>query len=136
MAIGNDVDIISMSWTVNETEENEQDIPALEQAVKDATEKNILMFCAASDEGAVADKTFPAKAVKEKPFKIGAATQSGGTGAWVGSVKNIDFIFPGNKVVQERYGEPVLQNCNILTGSSAATAIAARLLCSACCIAL
>ena len=126
-AVERGADIISMSWTIERTDENKSDILALEQAVQDAANKGILMFCAASDGGAVNDRSFPANSVKELLFKIGAATEDGSKWKWVGDATNIDFIFPGHRVVQERYKEAFLQNCNLLTGSSVATAIAAGL---------
>ena len=116
-----------MSWTIKKTEENTSHIENLEKAVQAAAKDNILMFCAASDGGAVTDQTFPAESQRESVFKIGAATEEGKAWKWVGEGKNVDFIFPGHEVVQERYKEALLQNCNLLTGSSVATAIAAGL---------
>lgn len=116
-----------MSWTIKKTEENTSHIESLEKAVQAAAKDNILMFCAASDGGAVTDQTFPAESQRESVFKIGAATEEGKAWKWVGEGKNVDFIFPGHEVVQERYKEALLQNCNLLTGSSVATAIAAGL---------
>ena len=116
-----------MSWTIERTDDNKSDILALEQAVQDAANRGILMFCAASDGGAVSDRSFPARSVKGAVFKIGAATEEGSKWKWVGDATNIDFIFPGHKVVKERYTEAPIQSCNLLTGSSVATAIAAGL---------
>ena len=116
-----------MSWSIERTDENKSDIVALEKAVRDAANNRILMFCAASDGGAVSDRSFPAKSVNELLFKIGAATEEGSKWKWVGDANYVNFIFPGYKVVQERYNEAFLQNCNFLTGSSVATAIAAGL---------
>ena len=126
-AVERGADIISMSWTIERTDENKSDIFALEQAVQDAANKRILMFCAASDGGPVSDRSFPARSVKEVLFKIGAATEEGSKWKWVGDATHIDFIFPGHKVVKERYSEAPIQSCNLLTGSSVATAIAAGL---------
>ncbi len=121
-------DIISMSWTIKKTTENATHIEDLEEAVKTAATNGILMFCAASDGGAVTDLTFPAESGRDSVFKIGAATEEGKAWKWVGEGNNIDFIFPGLKVVQERYHqEALLQKCNLLTGSSVATALAAGL---------
>lgn len=126
-AVERGADIISMSWTIKKTDENASHIEDLERTVKTAANKGILMFCAASDGGAVTDQTFPAESQRDLVFKIGAATEEGKAWKWVGEEKNIDFIFPGHEVVQERYKETLLQNCNLLTGSSVATAIAAGL---------
>lgn len=126
-AIQRGADIISMSWTIERTVDNESHIGNLEKAVQAAAKKPILMFCAASDGGAISDKSFPAESLRDLVFKIGAATEEGKAWKWVGDEKNIDFIFPGHDVVQERYPEALLQSCNLLTGSSVATAIAAGL---------
>ena len=115
-----------MSWSIERTDENKFDIVALESAVRDAANNRILMFCAASDGGAVSDRSFPAKSVNELLFKIGAATEEGSKWKWVGDANHVNFIFPGYRVVQERY-EAFLKNCKFLTGSSVATAIAAGL---------
>ena len=87
----------------------------------------ILMFCATSDGAAVTDQTFPAESQRESVFKIGVAMEEGNAWKWVEEEKNIDLIFPGHEVVQERYKGTLLQACNPLTGSSVATAIAAGL---------
>ena len=116
-----------MSWTIEETADNEVHIEKLKEAVEKAAKKPILMFCAASDGGAISDKSFPGKGPRDSVFKIGAATEDGKAWKWVGDESNIDFIFPGHEVVQERYKEALLQNSNLLTGSSVATAIAAGL---------
>ena len=92
-----------------------------------AAPNGILMFCPASNGGAVTDQTFPAESQRGSVFKIGAATEEGKAWKWVGEEKNIDFIFPGHEVVHERYKGILLQHCNLLTGSSVATAIAAGL---------
>ena len=117
-----------MSWTIKKTEENASHIEDLEKTVKTAATNGILMFCAASDGGAVTDQTFPAESRRDSVFKIGAATEEGQVWKWVGEQNHIDFIFPGDKVVQDRYQpEALLQECNLLTGSSVATALAAGL---------
>ena len=116
-----------MSWTIKKTEENTSYTKQIDEAIKTAAANGILMFCAASDGGAVTDQTFPAESQRESVFKIGAATEEGKAWKWVGEEKNIDFIFPGHEVVQERYKGTLLQHCNLLTGSSVATAIAAGL---------
>ena len=116
-----------MSWTIKKTDENASHIEDLEKTVKLAATNRILMFCAASDGGAVTDQTFPAESQRELVFKIGAATEEGKAWKWVGEEKNIDFIFPGHEVVKERYDEALLQKGNVLTGSSVATALAAGL---------
>ena len=115
-----------MSWTIEGTDDNESYIKTLKEAIKVAADKPILMFCAASDGGAMSDRSFPGS-LRDFVFKIGAATEDGKAWKWVGDEGNIDFIFPGHEVVQERYKEALLQDRNLLTGSSVATAIAAGL---------
>ena len=116
-----------MSWTIEATADNGKSIERLKKAVEEAAKNNILMFCAASDGGAISDKSFPGKAPRDSVFKIGAATEDGKAWKWVGDESNIDFIFPGHEVVLERYEDALLHNSNLLTGSSVATAIAAGL---------
>ncbi|KAK3948552.1 hypothetical protein QBC32DRAFT_327684 [Pseudoneurospora amorphoporcata] len=115
-AIERDVHIISMSWTID-VKDSDPSGSALDRAVKAAAEKGILMFCSASDKGANAQYTYPAKATTNI-FKIGAAKDSGAVDEWVGDQSLIDFTFPGNKVDLE--GKHV-------SGSSVATAYAAGL---------
>lgn len=50
-AIEKKVDIICMAWTIEQTDSNRDDIKALSSAISDAAAENILMFCAATDQG-------------------------------------------------------------------------------------
>ncbi|KAH0558881.1 hypothetical protein GP486_004487 [Trichoglossum hirsutum] len=125
-AIENDVHIISMSWTIERTAQNEADISALESEIKKAVKRNILLFCTANDQGNQKDKSYPANCDSKKLFRIGAATASGEKWEWVGAGQT-DFIFPGEKVlVQPRHGS-LLTNCQAMSGSSIATALASGL---------
>ncbi|KAL2010897.1 hypothetical protein VTN00DRAFT_3615 [Thermoascus crustaceus] len=88
----------------------------------------ILMFCAANDQGIARDQSFPAACAGTKHiFKIGAAEASGAVWKWVGDPADVDFIFPGHRVVKDHPNYSLETNCDILTGSSAATAIASGL---------
>ncbi|RAH68474.1 S8 family peptidase [Aspergillus aculeatinus CBS 121060] len=127
-AIDRRVHIISMSWTIERNEQNAADIRDLEAAIGAAANAGILMFCAANDQGAALDVSFPAACANTKNiFKIGAAEASGAVWKWVGDAAAVDFIFPGHKVVKERPNDAPIDKCQTLTGSSVATAIASGL---------
>ncbi|KAI0902147.1 hypothetical protein F4806DRAFT_445844 [Annulohypoxylon nitens] len=126
-AIEQEVDIISMSWTIEKTDRNGDDIKKLEDAISLAARKNILMFCAATDQGAYKDNTYPAASATKNIFKIGAAEASGAVLKWVGDQSLVDFIFPGHKVIMERHDNPNIKNYTAVTGSSVATALASGL---------
>ncbi|RAH42554.1 S8 family peptidase [Aspergillus brunneoviolaceus CBS 621.78] len=127
-AIDRQAHIISMSWTIERNEQNAADIRDLEAAIGAAANAGILMFCAANDQGAALDVSFPAACANTKNiFKIGAAEASGAVWKWVGDAAAVDFIFPGHKVVKERPNDAPIDKCQTLTGSSVATAIASGL---------
>ncbi|KAI0382948.1 hypothetical protein F5Y04DRAFT_251481 [Hypomontagnella monticulosa] len=126
-AVEKKVDIISMSWTIEKTDRNGEEIDQLEEAISLAARKNILMFCAATDQGAYKDRTYPAATTTKNIFKIGAAEASGTALKWIGDQTLVDFIFPGHKVVMERHDNPNVKNYTALTGSSVATALASAL---------
>ncbi|KAI1460617.1 hypothetical protein F4805DRAFT_416485 [Annulohypoxylon moriforme] len=125
-AVDKRVDIISMSWTIERTDGNKEAIDDLGAAISLASSRNILMFCAATDQGAYKDKTYPAASDTKKIFKIGAAKASGMA---MNSVDQslVDFIFPGHKVMMERYDDPNVKSHQPRTGSSVATAFASAL---------
>ncbi|KAK7409057.1 hypothetical protein QQX98_008761 [Neonectria punicea] len=119
-AVRKKVHIISMSWTIDPPEdENERRF--LDSAILEAANADILMFCSASDKGAKQRATYPAKATG-KIFTIGAATASGTADQWVGNLSNISFTFPGSQVPLD--DDTALKG---VTGSSVATALAAGL---------
>ncbi|KAM0415654.1 hypothetical protein ACHAPT_013404 [Fusarium lateritium] len=122
-AVRKKVHIISMSWTI-EPPEDEDERRGLEYAITEAANADILMFCSASDKGAKQTATYLSKATP-KIFTIGAAMASGAADTWVGSLSNISFTFPGNKV--ELDGSPTDTAVKEVTGSSVATALAAGL---------
>jgi len=123
-AIDKGVHIISMSWSIEPTA---NDIRELGDAIVLAAKEGILMFCAATDEGAYRDRTYPAASSTKELFKIGAAEASGTALKWLGDQRAVDFIFPGHNVVLERPGEVPSDKYNSLTGSSVATALASGL---------
>ncbi|KAJ3557440.1 hypothetical protein NPX13_g9928 [Xylaria arbuscula] len=126
-AVEKKVDIISMSWTIEKTDSNGNDIKELEDVITAAARENILMFCAATDQGAYKDRTYPAATSTKKIFKIGAAEASGAALKWLGDQTLVDFVFPGHQVVMEQHGDPRVKKYTPLTGSSVATALASGL---------
>ena len=125
-AVERKVHIISMSWTIERTEYNREGIQGLETALSTAAEAGILMFCAASDQGKGREESFPsACSLTTHIFRIGAAEASGMAWKWVTS--NVDFILPGHNIVPDHPRGVSLDRSRMMTGSSAATAIAAGL---------
>ncbi|KAF4455939.1 hypothetical protein F53441_1806 [Fusarium austroafricanum] len=128
-AINQKVDIISMSWTVKDTDDNHKAINSLRDAVKDALNEGILLFCAAADTGAVTEIEYPWSYDRERIFRIGAATADGRVWSLTGDPRNLTFIVPGHKVVSRNpHREGALpDDFEERTGSSVATALAAGL---------
>jgi hypothetical protein len=126
-AVARKVQIISMSWTIKETEDNHEDIKALEAAMSNAWERGILMFCSASDKGAHHDKDYPAAYNPARIFRIGAAKANGYVWESAGDLRNLDFIFPGHEVVSRNAHGAPMEGFQPNTGSSVATALAAGL---------
>ncbi|TAQ85279.1 hypothetical protein B7494_g6397 [Chlorociboria aeruginascens] len=71
-AVDKDVHIISMSWTINDA--FPADITALTTALENANKKNIIMFCAARDEGKeeAGRRVYPYSAAPDVIIRIGA----------------------------------------------------------------
>jgi hypothetical protein len=122
-AVERGVHIISMSWSIEPTGNTEE----LKDAIVLAAKEGILMFCAATDQGAYGDNTYPAASTTNELFKIGAAEASGTALKWLGDQRAVDFIFPGHNVIKERPGEVPPDKYTSLTGSSVATALASGL---------
>lgn len=93
-AIRKKVDIISMSWTIAKTDgnKNKEGLDALEQALKEAREANILMFGSASDQG-WNDENPILPSGFHGVFCIGAANSSGNPEAW--AEKEARYVLPG-----------------------------------------
>jgi hypothetical protein len=137
----NGVNVISMSWSVAEQNRNFESIRALQNAIAEAHRENILMFCAANDEGidVRSNQTFPASC-KDKVFCIGAAESTGQLDANVGD-QYVDFtgeqspvfvnnppkitfrVVPGKVVLEMDDGK----EGQVYAGSSVSTALAAGL---------
>lgn len=128
-AVDKGVYITSMSWTIERTETNEKGIAKLEKAIGLAANSGILMFCAATDQGAYLDRSYPAASYTKKIFKMGAVEASSTALKWLGDQKAVDLTFPGHNVVKKRPGDLSLptDKDTSLTGSSVATALAAGL---------
>jgi len=117
-----------MSWTIAKTENNKDGIEALDNAIKEARNKKILMFGAANDQGGNdTDLPYPAKG--HGVFCIGAATDSG-TADSAGS-SQAQYVFPGGSVgvgsVRGSTGSSAEGIMELASGSSFATAVAAGL---------
>jgi len=133
-AVARKVHVVSMSWTIQETNENGEDIRRLETALRKAHDARILLVCSASDRGAHPDLDYPAKYNVNRVVRIGAATADGRAWAMAGDPANMDFILPGHNVLERGrgpssylYGDGLLENFTPRTGSSVATALAAGL---------
>ncbi|KAF5558518.1 intracellular serine protease [Fusarium napiforme] len=123
-AIVQGVQIISMSWTI-EPPKDDRERQDLENAVVEAANANILMFCSARDKGAHDALTYPSKATT-KIFTIGAANSSGASVDYVGNATKLSYTFPGDKVEVDS-GPGRRTPPEIVDGSSVATALAAGL---------
>lgn len=126
------VDIISMSWTIEKPKSareraESQALGDLDIALLDAASKNILMFCAARDEGLEQpnEVPFPAASKTGNIFVIGAAAPSGAASTWVNK-KAVHFLLPGTELRESR---PKLMppDMPVVDGSSPATALASGL---------
>ncbi|EFY88119.1 subtilisin, putative [Metarhizium acridum CQMa 102] len=117
------VDIISMSWTIENGTTNSEDIEALRKAVKKAHKQNILMFCSTSDSGGSQDdRSFPGQWLNECT-RIGGASHQGQKLARVNE-KSVQFLLPGKRIpIKNSDGK----SHSYETGSSLATACASGL---------
>ena len=118
-----------MSWTIKPPSEPVQ--TAFDNAIHAAlNQKGILMFCAASDQGQSADRTYPHKS-NPKSFRIGAARSTGAILDTVGDQHDLGFLFPGHEVVVDQAYEDVgdrdFGGYEAHSGSSVAAALAAGL---------
>ncbi|KAM0265160.1 hypothetical protein ACHAQJ_000313 [Trichoderma viride] len=119
------VDIISMSWTIENADGPAK--TALENAVSDAYNDNILLFSACDDQGNTSSLPYPAKNNQEKILKIGSATALGIRHKATNET-SFDYIAPGSEDshgISHNSGVPAHENP--LFGSSIATARCAGL---------
>lgn len=115
-----------MSWTIEKTDKNVTAIKDLEDAIAEAAEAGIILFCASIDEGIKRDESYPAAGRTAHLFKIGVATADGAKWKY-SSRAQLDYIFPGDDVYMEGFATGPGQKLEKQTGSSVATAIAAGL---------
>ncbi|KAI1080675.1 peptidase S8/S53 domain-containing protein [Whalleya microplaca] len=114
-----DVDIISMSWSIDTTATYKD----LDTALENAAKQGIVMLCSSIDNGPNAvDNTYPSKT--GRCIKIGASTGKGTILSWVTKDRNI-FLAPGEGIqpieshMWPQGSDPI--------GSSVSTALAAGL---------
>jgi hypothetical protein len=92
------------------------------KVVREAYEKNILMFCATSDKGDITSEDLYPAACGFPMFRIGASKSTGAISPAVQSHR-VDFVFPGEDVIVER--QTVSGESEPRSGSSLGTTIAA-----------
>jgi hypothetical protein len=111
-----------MSWTIETPVAGNQDMENLKAAVREADEKQILMFCSTSDQGSsTKDNCYPGDF--EGCIMIGGATDTGEELTWVDATK-VKFLLPGtNAPFVNNEGRVVSYE----SGSSVATAVASGL---------
>ena len=114
-----------MSWSIHEPDAKSTKRKEFEDSIKKAHEKDITMFCTASDHGRNAESAaandLPAAFLY--PIKIGAATAANHESAQVG-YESVDFYLPGHKIALDDHQSAKEQ---AQSGSSLATAVAAGL---------
>ncbi|KAK1833534.1 peptidase S8/S53 domain-containing protein [Podospora conica] len=116
------VDIISMSWNLRQVTSdtgNEKAMKALEDALTNAANENILLFGAACDakHSALSEKWMPCG--HPQVFSIGATDKDFDVKKYVDLGKKVDFLFPGEYILDGSEDPEV--------GNSGATALAAGL---------
>ncbi|PNP59103.1 hypothetical protein THARTR1_01351 [Trichoderma harzianum] len=126
-AVSKQVDIISMSWTIEESTADKNGIEELNQALMEAAKNDILLFCAARDEGLEnpTNKPYPAASTTSNITIVGAAGPSGAISTWV-SMESIDLLFPGLEI-REACADRMPVDMSAVDGSSTATACASGL---------
>jgi Subtilase family len=118
------VDIISMSWTIEATRTDSKDLALFEEAINEAKKKDILMFCATSDQGSISSENcYPGK--WGNCIKIGAATAFGDKCTWVAD-GHYDYLLPG-KNIPFKWKRPDGFSTWYESGSSLSTALASGL---------
>lgn len=100
-----------------------------DEALNNANQKGILMFCSSPDEGVYSGDHYPIAYGPDKFFRIGASQADGHPYSWV-SLDKVDYLFPGVDVVQANKKDIKLRGVEDRkgeTGSSISTALAAGL---------
>ncbi|XXG99624.1 hypothetical protein Hte_005965 [Hypoxylon texense] len=120
-AIKKGVDIISMSWTFNQTKPQiEKERAEFKEAISRASSKNILLFAALNDAEPNSDMGNFYPVGLEEVFKIGSS-KKWGAAADFGQKNKSDYLFPGQDITLEDPDGEALHP----SGSSLATAFAA-----------
>ncbi|KAH6851063.1 hypothetical protein B0I37DRAFT_373102 [Chaetomium sp. MPI-CAGE-AT-0009] len=126
-AIDHEVNILSMSFTINQPSD-QATIQSLVEAINKAVEKGILIFCSVSDQGPHDSGAFPAHCNRSNSFLIGTATVAGRAWKWNGA-NEVDYILPGTdleiKIGDDLFDSRLKNLCE--SGSSLATALASGL---------
>ncbi|KAI1377492.1 hypothetical protein F4677DRAFT_458856 [Hypoxylon crocopeplum] len=120
------VDIICMSWTIEASSDDDPDLRHLQDAIKEAYRRGIIMFCSASDQGGSSNlKCYPGAWSNQDGsycIRIGSSSSSDNASIWVNE-EQVDFLLPGeNILIKDSDGTSEYQ-----TGSSYATAVAVGL---------
>ncbi|KAH6951191.1 hypothetical protein BKA56DRAFT_535586 [Ilyonectria sp. MPI-CAGE-AT-0026] len=119
-AVGKDVDIISMSFILEETTKE------LESQIDAASQKGIVMTCSTHDEGSRIDKAFPASLKGgTTSLLVLAACDVYGRILREAKEDTYDYLIRGKDVAAGVI--PFLKSEDTITGSSVATALAAAL---------
>ncbi|RBR13229.1 hypothetical protein FVER53590_25652 [Fusarium verticillioides] len=117
------VDIISMSWTIETPVPGNPEMESLQEAVRRASNHNIVMFCSTSDQGSMTNDHNCYPGDFGGCIRIGSASNTGDAMAWV-KVEKVDFLLPGSNVpFSVTEGKTNLHE----SGSSIATAAASGL---------
>jgi hypothetical protein len=109
------VNIISMSWTLIETDQNSEQISKLKRQISDAAGDSIILYCAAADQALYGSLKKLHPAGSDATIRVvGSATETGHGSGFVRQ-DQVNYLFPGEEF--EEIGNR--------KGSSAATALAA-----------
>ena len=85
-----------MSWTIEASLTDSKDLALFKEAITEAKSKEILMFCATSDQGSISSENcYPGK--WGECIKIGAATALGDKCTWVPD-GHYDYLLPGKNI--------------------------------------
>jgi hypothetical protein len=125
IAMKRNVDIISMPWAIRKTPDNTPDIEGLETAIDAASQRGILMFCAADDEGIMSGQVYPAAVSSKSIFRIDSRNDTEAAAA-TGSSHPVDFTFPGQDALRNLPND-TLDNGETLTTSGVAAILATGL---------
>ncbi|KAF7517226.1 hypothetical protein G7054_g13886 [Neopestalotiopsis clavispora] len=128
--------IISMSWSLPMTHDGNTEEDKLHQALQNAVDSKVLMFCSAPDVGKFEEFEYPSGPWRNQMFRIGAAGADGRLFAYTPE-QGITFALPGVDVVKDRGykssiraapgSDSTMTNLEYETGSGIATALAAGL---------